>query len=100
MIHLAHIHVSPKELMACPTVTCHPLSGGFKSPPGPPRMKNKTTKTGSAWGGKVANLSKEKGLEPFPPWAFIRFIRMGMQIKLISHCQPVRVKQYRIYTEP
>ena len=22
----------------------------------------------------MANLSKEKGQEPFPPWAFIRFI--------------------------
>ena len=22
----------------------------------------------------MANLSKEKGPEPFPPWAFIRFI--------------------------
>ena len=22
----------------------------------------------------MADLSKEKGLEPFPPWAFIRFI--------------------------
>ena len=36
----------------------------------------------------MANLSKEKGPEPFPPWAFIRFIRIGMQIKLINHCQP------------
>ena len=61
--------------------------------------ENKSTKTRSAWGGKVANLSKEKGLDPFPPWAFIRFIHIGMQIKLISHCQPVRIKQYRIYRE-
>ena len=44
-------------------------------------------------------LSKEKGLELFPSWAFIRFIRIGMQIKLINHCQPVRIKQYRIYRE-
>ena len=25
----------------------------------------------SAWGGKVASLSKEAGLEPVPQWAFI-----------------------------
>ena len=74
--------------------------GTLMQHPGPPRMKNKTTKTWSAWGGRVANLSKEKGLDPFPPWAFIRFIGIGMQIKLINHCQPVRVKQYRIYREP
>ena len=47
----------------------------------------------------MANLSKEKGPEPFPPWAFIRFIRTGIQIKLINHCQAVRVKQYKIYRE-
>ena len=47
----------------------------------------------------MADLSKEKGPKPFPPWAFIRFIRKGMQIKLINHCQPVRIKQYRIYRE-
>ena len=34
--------------------------------------ENKSTKTGSAWGGKVADLSK-KGQEPFPEWAFIGF---------------------------
>ena len=32
--------------------------------------ENKSTKTRSAWGGKVADLSKEKGQEPFPQWAF------------------------------
>ena len=47
----------------------------------------------------MANLSKEKGLDPFSPWAFIRFIGIGMQIKLINHYQPVRIKQYRIYRE-
>ena len=36
--------------------------------------ESKSTKTGSAWGGKVADLSKEKGQEPFPQWAFIGFI--------------------------
>ena len=65
--------------------------GALTQPPGPPGMKNKTTKTRSAWGGEVANLSKEKGLDPFPPWAFIRFICIGIQIKLLNHCQSVRV---------
>ena len=36
--------------------------------------ENKSTKTWSAWGREVASLSKEKGQEPFPQWAFIRFI--------------------------
>ena len=35
--------------------------------------ENKSTKTRSAWGGKVADLSKEKGQQPFPRWAFIGF---------------------------
>ena len=35
--------------------------------------ENKSTKTWSAWGGKVADLSKEKGQEPFPQWAFTGF---------------------------
>ena len=35
--------------------------------------ENKSNKTGSAWGGKVADLSKEKSQEPFPQWAFIGF---------------------------
>ena len=35
--------------------------------------ENKSTKTRSAWGGKVADLSKEKGQEPFPQWTFIGF---------------------------
>ena len=44
------------------------------SPPPPTATdENKSTKTGSAWGGKVADLSKEKGQEPFPPWAFVGF---------------------------
>ena len=47
----------------------------------------------------MADVSKEKGPEPFPPWAFIRFIGTGIQIKIINHCRAVRVKQYRIYRE-
>ena len=35
--------------------------------------ENKSTKTWSAWGGKVADLSKKKGQEPVPQWAFIGF---------------------------
>ena len=35
--------------------------------------ENKSTKTWSAWGGKVVDLSKEKSQEPFPHWAFIGF---------------------------
>ena len=49
---------------------------GELSPAGLPRAatdKNKFTKTRSAWGGKVADLSKEKGQEPVPHWAFIGF---------------------------
>ena len=34
---------------------------------------NKSTKTWSAWGEKVANLPKEKGQEPFPQWDFIGY---------------------------
>ena len=34
---------------------------------------DKFTKTGSAWGGKVASLSKEKGQKPVPQWTFIGF---------------------------
>ena len=48
---------------------------GGLCPQSPPSAtdQNKSTKTRSAWGGKVANLSKEKGLEPVPQWAFIGF---------------------------
>ena len=72
---------------------------GELSPAGLPRAatdKNKFTKTRSAWGGKVADLSKEKGQEPVPQWAFIGFICIGIQgvyVKLINHCQAVMIKQ-------
>ena len=39
----------------------------------PATDENKSTKTLSAWGEKVADLSKEKGQEPLPQWAFIGF---------------------------
>ena len=45
-----------------------------QAPPCPAtKDKNKSTNIRSVWGGKVADLSKEKGQEPFPPWAFIGF---------------------------
>ena len=51
------------------------FSVGELCPPSPPSAadENKSTKTWSAWGGEVANLSKEKGPEPFPQWAFTGF---------------------------
>ena len=51
------------------------LECGGVHPQGHPATmdENKSTKTWSAWGGKVADLSKEKGQEPFPQWAFIGF---------------------------
>ena len=51
------------------------LNVGGLRPQGPlaDMDENKSTKTWSAWGGKVADLSKEKGQEPFPQWAFIGF---------------------------
>ena len=58
--------------------------------------ENKSTKTGYAWGGKVAELSVEKGREPVPQCSFIGFICIGIQgiyIKLINHCQSVMIKQ-------
>ena len=33
--------------------------------------ENKSTKTRSAWGGKVVDISKEKGQESVAQWAFI-----------------------------
>ena len=35
--------------------------------------ENKSTKTCSVSGGKVADLSKDKGQEPFSQWAFLGF---------------------------
>ena len=88
-------------MFLCLLILAGPLcQGALIQPPGPPWMKKKTTKTCSAWGGKVAaSLKGEKGPEPLSPGAFIRFIRIGIQIKLMNHCQPVRVKQYMIYRE-
>ena len=68
------LHWRWKHLEIC-VVFC---GGGSarRAPPTPPTAmdENKSTKTWSAWGGKVADLSKEKGQGPFPQWAFIGFI--------------------------
>ena len=72
-------------------------------PPGSATNEEKDYQDMICLGRKGGCFSQgEKGLDPFSPWAFIRFIGIGMQIKikLINHCQPVRVKQYRIYREP
>ena len=64
--------------------------------------ENKSTKTQSAWGGKVADLSKEKGQEPIPRWTFIGFICIGIQgvyVKFINHCQAVMIKQLITFKE-
>ena len=59
----------------------------------PTTDKNKSIETGSVWGGKVADLSKEKGQEPVPQWALLGSVCTGIQVKLINHCQAVRIKQ-------
>ena len=74
------------------------INCGGSPPSGPPPAtdENKSTKTRSAWGGKVADLSKEKGQETVPQWAFIGFICIGIQgvyVKLINHCQAVMIEQ-------
>ena len=69
-------------------------------PPGSAMDEEKDYQDMICLGRKGGRFSQgEKGPEPLSPGAFIRFIRIGMQIKLINHCQPVRVKQYRIYRE-
>ena len=55
-------------------------------PPGPPQMKNSLPRNDLLGEERWPLLSKEKGLDPLSPWAFIRFIRIGIQIKLINHC--------------
>ena len=69
--------------------------GSAHSPPQPltSRDENKSTKTWSAWGGKVADLSKEKGQEPFLNALLLGSICTRKQVKLINHYQAVRIKQ-------
>ena len=51
----------------------------------------------------MAFLSKKKGQEPFPQWAFIGFNlhrNTGrIYVKLISHCQAVMIKHQIIFKE-
>ena len=49
------------------------LPTDVRAPPRAATDENKSTKTWPALGGKVADLSKEKGHEPLPQWAFIGF---------------------------
>ena len=42
------------------------LSGSFNAAPQSPQMKNKSSKTWSAWGGEVAASLKGEGLRAFP----------------------------------
>ena len=102
IIFLKHKIYVARSIVALPirqelTVRMTICRGALMQPPSSTRDEEKDYQEWSAWGGKVADLSREKGLEPFSPWAFIRFI--GMQIKLINHCQPARIKQYKIYRE-
>ena len=77
------------------------LSGVFNAaPPGSATAEEKDYQDMICLGRKGGRFSQgEKGPEPLSPGTFIRFIRIGIQIKLINHCQPVRVKQYKIYRE-
>ena len=76
------------------------MSGGFNAAPRSTMDEEKDYQDKICLGGKGGRFSQgEKGPEPLSPGAFIRFIRIGIRIKLINHCQSVRVKQYRIYRE-
>ena len=74
--------------------------GALTQPPGSATDEEKDYQDMICLGRKGGCFSQgEKGPEPLSPGAFIRFIRIGIQIKLINHCQSVRVKQYKIYRE-
>ena len=76
------------------------MLGGFNAAPRSATDEEKDCQDMICLGRKGGHFSQgEKGPEPLSPWAFIRFIGIRMQIKLINHCQAVRVKQYRIYRE-
>ena len=47
----------------------------------------------------MADLSKEKGQEPFPQWDLLGSVCTGIQVKPINHCQAVRIKQQITYKE-
>ena len=74
--------------------------GALTQPPGSATDEEKDYQDMICLGRKGGRFSQgEKDPEPLSPGAFIRFIRIGIQIKLIDHCQSVRVKQYKIYRE-
>ena len=76
------------------------MSGGFKAALRSATDEEKDYQDMICLGRKGVRFSqREKGPEPLSPGAFIRFIQIGIQIKLINHCKPVRVKQYMIYRE-
>ena len=76
------------------------MLGGFNAAPRSATDEEKDYQDMICLGRKGGRFSQgEKGPEPLSPGAFIRFIRIEIQIKLINHCQPVRVKQYMIYRE-
>ena len=76
------------------------MLGGFNAAPWSAMDEEKDYQDMICLGRKGGRFSQgEKGPEPLSPGTFIRFICIGMQIKLINHCQPERVKQYMIYRE-
>ena len=60
--------------------------GALTQPPGLPQMKKRLPRHDLLGEERWPFLSKEKGPEPLSPGAFIMFIRIGIQIKLINHC--------------
>ena len=76
------------------------VGGALTQPPGSTTAEEKDDQDMICLGRKGGRFSQgEKGPEPLSLGAFIRFMRIGIQIKLINHCQSVRVKQYKIYRE-
>ena len=76
------------------------VGGALTQPPGSTTAEEKDYQDMICLARKGGSFSQgEKGPEPLSPGAFIRFIRIGIQTKVIDHCQSVRVKQYKIYRE-
>ena len=92
------VHAGPENpQVPVPGARCR---GALTQPPGSAMDEEKDYQDMICLGRKGGRFSQgEKGPEPLSPGAFIRFIRIGIQIKLINHCQSVRVKQYKIYRE-
>ena len=65
------------------------------APPTKRPLVTKNENKSIAWGGEVADLSKEKDQEPVLQWAFIGFNlhrNTGQIIKLNNHCQAEMIK--------